>query len=199
VSGVWHGAGYMFALWGLMHGVYLCINHAWRIFGPRPTGNRAPGIKSWLPGFLLTFVSIVVSMVLFRSATPAAAKSILAGMFGLHGIGLPQALFNPLASLAARSHGLVHVSTEMSATDLTGAVGWVIALLAAALALPNTLQILERYAPALSGSRPATEISWLRRALVWTPSLLWAIGLGALASVAVFRLGGQSEFLYWQF
>ena len=35
VSGLWHGAGYLFILWGLLHGVYLTINHAWRLVGPR--------------------------------------------------------------------------------------------------------------------------------------------------------------------
>ncbi len=199
VSGVWHGAGYMFVLWGLLHGVYLCINHAWRFFGSRSSEGRTHRVERWFPGFLLTFLSVVVAMVVFRSATPAAAKSILEGMLGFHGIGLPEALFNPLASLAAHSGGFVHVSTEISATDLVGALGWVIALLIVALAMPNTLQILERYAPALSAPRSTTEIGWLRRTLVWTPSLIWALGLGVLACVAVFELGGQSEFLYWQF
>jgi hypothetical protein len=198
VSGVWHGAGYMFVLWGLLHGVYLSINHAWRIFGTR-LSRQTKRIERWLPGFVLTFLSVVVAMVLFRSTTAAAAKSILLGMFGLHGIGLPQVLFDPLASLAARSGGWLHVSSEISATDLIGAIGWVLALLAGALMLPNTLQILERYTPALSAARPARDIGWLRRVLTWTPSLTWAAGLGVLACVAVFRLGGQSEFLYWQF
>jgi alginate O-acetyltransferase complex protein AlgI len=199
VSGLWHGAGYMFVLWGILHGVYLSINHAWRIFGGRLFGAHAKRVERWFPGFLLTFLSVVVAMVLFRSASPAAAKSILQGMLGLHGIGLPQTLFDPLASLAARTGGLLHVTNEISATDLIAAAGWVIALLAAALALPNTLQILERFAPALSAARPAVEISWLRRALVWNPSLIWAAGVGVLACVAIFRLGGRSEFLYWQF
>jgi len=198
VSGVWHGAGYMFVLWGLLHGVYLSINHAWRIFRSRMFG-QAKRVERWLPGFLLTFLSVVVAMVLFRSTNAVAAKSILQGMLGLHGIGLPQALFDPLASLAARSGGWIHPSMEISATDLIGATGWVIMLLAGALLLPNTLQILDRYTPALAAPRAALEIGWLRRALVWTPSLVWVAGLGALACVAVFRLGGQSEFLYWQF
>src|SRR5262249_20466116 len=41
VSGFWHGAGYLFILWGLLHGVYLTINHAWRLFGARRWSNRA--------------------------------------------------------------------------------------------------------------------------------------------------------------
>ena len=35
VSGLWHGAGYGFIIWGLLHGVYLTVNHAWRLIRPR--------------------------------------------------------------------------------------------------------------------------------------------------------------------
>ena len=35
VSGLWHGAGYGFVIWGLIHGFYLTINHAWRLIRPR--------------------------------------------------------------------------------------------------------------------------------------------------------------------
>ena len=30
VSGVWHGAGWQFIVFGLLHGFYLCVNHGWR-------------------------------------------------------------------------------------------------------------------------------------------------------------------------
>ena len=40
LSGVWHGAGYTFILWGLLHGVYLVVNHLWRQYGPRPAEGR---------------------------------------------------------------------------------------------------------------------------------------------------------------
>ena len=121
-------------------------------------------------------------------------------MFGLNGIGLPQALFGPIASLAARTGGWLHVSNEMSATDLVAALGWLLALLAVAWLLPNTLQVLERFSPGLSAAREAAfQVGWLRRALRWSPTLAWAAAVGALAAVAVIRLGGPGEFLYWQF
>jgi D-alanyl-lipoteichoic acid acyltransferase DltB (MBOAT superfamily) len=200
VSGVWHGAGYMFVAWGVLHGLYLSVNHAWRLFGTRLFGRAAAVFSRWWPGFVLTFLAVVVAMVFFRSANGTAAGSILQGMFGLHGIGLPQALFGPVASLAARTGGWLHVSSEMSATDLMAASAWVLALLAVAWLLPNTLQVLERFAPGLSAPREAAfQAGWLRRALVWSPTLAWAGVVGVLAAIATVRLGGQGEFLYWQF
>ena len=200
VSGVWHGAGYMFVVWGLLHGVYLTINHAWRIFGARRF-PRAAAVLAWRwPGWLLTFFAVVVAMVFFRAAHGGAAASILQGMFGLHGIGLPQALFDPLSSIAARTGGWLHASTEMSATDLIAALAWVLGLLAIALLLPNTLQVLSRFEPGLSMPRETDfQVAWFRRTLVWAPSLGWAAALGGLAAFAVVRLGGRGEFLYWQF
>ena len=40
ISGLWHGAGYGFIVWGLIHGLYLTINHAWRLIRPRFWSDR---------------------------------------------------------------------------------------------------------------------------------------------------------------
>ena len=78
------------------------------------------------------------------------------------------------------------------AGDLIALLGFI------ALALPNTLQFLSRYEPALGVKAPDAEpAAWAR--LAWSASLIWAIGVSILAAVAVYRLGGNSEFLYWQF
>src|SRR5262249_33240811 len=61
LSGVWHGAGYVFLLWGLLHGFYLIVNHAWRQYGPRSYLNTS--ITTFV-GFALTFVAVVFAMVL---------------------------------------------------------------------------------------------------------------------------------------
>src|SRR5271166_2655949 len=34
VSGIWHGAGYTFIVWGVLHGLFLVVNHAWRLGEP---------------------------------------------------------------------------------------------------------------------------------------------------------------------
>ena len=34
LGGLWHGAAWTFVLWGALHGLYLCINHAWVNYGP---------------------------------------------------------------------------------------------------------------------------------------------------------------------
>ena len=34
LGGLWHGAAWTFVAWGALHGIYLCINHAWNNYGP---------------------------------------------------------------------------------------------------------------------------------------------------------------------
>ena len=34
LGGLWHGAAWTFVAWGALHGLYLCINHAWNNYGP---------------------------------------------------------------------------------------------------------------------------------------------------------------------
>ena len=44
LGGLWHGAAWTFVVWGALHGLYLCINHAWNNYGPRDRAAfRAPG------------------------------------------------------------------------------------------------------------------------------------------------------------
>ena len=200
VSGLWHGAGYLFILWGLLHGVYLSVNHAWRLFGPRNWSNKETYDRFMRPaGFVLTFLSVAVAMVLFRSANSDAAKELLQGLIGLNGISLPQQIHAHLGPLRGLLQSFVSASTEMPAQEFVLAIAWLGVLLLGALLLPNTLQLTARYEPALGvRSRPAGPLSLLR-ALDWTPTVPWAVAMSALVVAVVMRLGGKSEFLYWQF
>jgi hypothetical protein len=199
VSGFWHGAGYLFILWGLLHGVYLSINHAWRLFGPKIWPSKEAYDRFMRPtGLALTFLSVATSMVLFRSANLDAAKELLQGMAGLNGINLPQRLYALLGPLTG-SLPFVKASAGMSARELATVTVWLGALLLGALVLPNTLQMMARYEPALGiRAKPGAPLSLLR-ALDWTPTIPWALAMSCLVFAAVMQLGGRSEFLYWQF
>jgi alginate O-acetyltransferase complex protein AlgI len=199
VSGLWHGAGYLFVLWGLLHGVYLSVNHAWRLFGIRIWLNRETYDRYMRPtGFVLTFLAVVAAMVLFRSANAGAAKELLQGMVGLNGVSLPQQIHAHLGPLAGLLKSFVSAATDMSAQEFVLAIAWLGVLLLIALLPPNTLQLMARYDPALGGPWPPARLLLLR-AIDWTPTVPWAVAIAPLVIAAVLRLGGKSEFLYWQF
>jgi alginate O-acetyltransferase complex protein AlgI len=181
VSGIWHGAGYTFIVWGLLHGVYLTINHAWRQVGPKLWRDKSAYERFMRPaGFIITFTCVAASMVIFRSVNLKTAGHIFQGMLGLHGLGFSE------------------LKTVLS-IGRTRAALWIIASAFIALVCPNTLQMLNRYEPALGWKpRPQQDAMDATR-ILWTPSLAWAVALSVIVAIGILNLGGHSEFLYWQF
>ena len=92
LGGLWHGAGWTFVLWGLYHGVLLCLYRLKRDL-PLP---RLPSQFAVAP----TFLAVVFGWVLFRSTDLVMSRHLFAAMFGWHGwepdllkaCGGPQAL-----------------------------------------------------------------------------------------------------------
>src|SRR5262245_56625965 len=77
ISGLWHGAGYTFLLWGLLHGLYLSINHACRLTAPKLWSDRARYDRIMAPiGWLITFLAVAVGMVFFKAPSVHAAVEI---------------------------------------------------------------------------------------------------------------------------
>lgn len=197
VSGLWHGAGYTFVLWGLLHGLYLTINHAWRMIGHRVGGKKeAVGRIAEPVGWAMTFLAVVVAMVLFRAPTVGSAGLLLQGMAGFSGVGLPPDLLSAAGSWAAP---LTTGAAGLTTMSFLMACCWVFLLLVIALLLPNTLQIMAPYEPALGIHPKPAEPSRLDGLLQWRPSLSWALIMAGLGAATIIRWGGKSEFLYWQF
>ena len=202
LSGIWHGAGYTFIVFGMLHGVYLTINHAWRQFGPRLWPDRVSRDRWITPiGAILVFIGVMVANVFFRSPTITSAMDILRGMVGLHGLALPQAVFDGLGPVAGllQSIGAKSMASDLwSGRDFMVMIAWIVGLAAVAYGFPNTLQILASVEPAL-GVKPSPTGTTLQRVLQWTTSLPWAVAVSVLALASVLSLGGPSAFLYWQF
>ncbi|KTT14788.1 MBOAT family O-acyltransferase [Pseudacidovorax intermedius] len=189
LAGVWHGAGLQFFIYGLLHGSYLCVNHAWRIgLAPRLAPQGARGKRLWLVAcVLLTFACVTVAHVFFRAEDVPDALALLHGMAGGRGI----------ESLGG---------AQAAALLAQGWVGWqsllgrhvqallIVLLLAIAWGMPNAYQILGRFSPALGRvqeGRPA----WLR----WRPSLGWLLLTLLMLMMSLMNLHREARFLYFQF
>jgi D-alanyl-lipoteichoic acid acyltransferase DltB (MBOAT superfamily) len=179
VSGIWHGAGYTFIVWGVLHGLFLTVNHAWRLLGPKLWRDKSCNTRFMQPiGFIITFACVAASMVIFRSANLKTATDMLQGMLGLHGIGL---------SGLGRGIGFRRMAF------------WIAVPAFIAFACPNTLQILSQYEPALGWKPSPHDGTTAQTRVLWGPSLAWAVVVSMIAAIGILYLGGQSEFLYWQF
>lgn len=79
IGGVWHGAGWGFVIWGILHGAASCILKLWRRLH-----INLPKQLCWL----ITFLFVSISWVFFRATSMDSAIKILKGLSGLNGYGL---------------------------------------------------------------------------------------------------------------
>ena len=80
LGGLWHGAGWTFIFWGVLHGIYICINHLWR-----KTKYTLPQWMNWL----LTFNAVNIAWIFFRAASFSDALNILIAMFDVNRFAYP--------------------------------------------------------------------------------------------------------------
>jgi len=196
LGGLWHGAGWNFAIWGGLHGAYLVINHAWAAFAQK---MRLPvGTRLWrATATLLTFLAVCLAWVFFRAADLPTALRIVDGLIGLQGISLPDAIGNRLGQLAPllEQAGISFFLGGGSRFIETWAWVGIAALIA--FACPNTQEIMRHYRPALDYS--PTHNSSTSGRMAWYPSSRVGIALGVLAALSLLALNRPSEFLYFQF
>lgn len=191
LGGLWHGAGWTFVMWGVLHGAYLCINHGWNAIAPRRLASlRAYRLACWL----ITFIAVVAGWVLFRATSIEGAGRMLEGMAGLNGFALPAGLAMQLGPLGAwlAAHG--YSDASLSGQQFVLAWSWIVVLLGVVTTCPNSQQILSRYRPALDIGQPP-----VRRPLAWRLSTGWAVVSGIALAIGLFALPRVSEFLYFQF
>ncbi len=103
VSGLWHGAGWTFVVWGGLHGAYLVIYQFWRAWRERGPGEsrKRSALLSVLPGWVLTQVGVGLAWLVFRSRDAADAWAYLCGLAGFAGsapLVVPLAVWVALAA-----------------------------------------------------------------------------------------------------
>lgn len=205
LGGLWHGAGWTFVAWGLLHGFYLIINHGWQklvlLLGFNGRSSLLTRFLSWL----ITFLAVVVGWVFFRAETFSAALAVLSGMLGLNGIILPKALKIDIGALHIL-YDIANVSFSLSGgTNFVLNTAWILGLLIVAVFFPNTQQIMRYRPPKLDGGYSQREkfddivFSRLWKKAYWQLSTFWSIFAGLLTAIGILALTSISEFLYFQF
>jgi hypothetical protein len=146
-------------------------------------------------GFGLTFAGVIVTFVFFRASSVSAALSVLRGMVGLNGVTIPYAIGSRLGGLGTWLERVGVTYDWSSGSQLVAAGAWLAVLLVIVLAMPNSLELLAPYRPALDFQAPA-ESSQDRSLL---QSRLGPALVATLAVAGVLGLHHASGFLYWQF
>ncbi len=76
VSGLWHGVGMTFVIWGLLHGIYQVIELLIRRMNKGFFGDRFKWIK-----ILITNVIVILTWIPFRSISTEQALGVFKGIF----------------------------------------------------------------------------------------------------------------------
>jgi D-alanyl-lipoteichoic acid acyltransferase DltB (MBOAT superfamily) len=198
LAGLWHGAGYQFLVFGALYGVALVANHAWRLWKPRGWPVLAGGAANRLGAWTLTFLVVVAAEVFFRAPSVDTALAMLHAMTGANGVTVPMAVaarVNPiLAPIGLHLAGVWEGGNSFAQLWTWIAAGFVVVL-----ALPNSLEILAAWQPALGFKVRKADQTRLLHALTWRPGPAWAVGLSCVTAVGLLSLGRLSEFLYWHF
>jgi D-alanyl-lipoteichoic acid acyltransferase DltB (MBOAT superfamily) len=193
LGGLWHGAGMNFVIWGALHGIYLAINHGWNALAEK---LRLPRGRIWATfSMALTFVAVCVAWVFFRATHFDKAMTILRGMAGLDGVGLPASIGLQLGPLKG---ALEHLGVSFylgGGSRFMETWQWVAIGAAIAFCLPNTQQIMGRYETALEAPSSPRRTGWL----LWLPARRWSIYIGAILLGSLLSLSRPAEFLYFQF
>lgn len=110
ISGIWHGAGWTFVVWGICHGIGVMIHRIWK--------KKGYSMPSWL-GMFITFFFINILWVLFRADNMHEAWVIISSMFDNHQFYLSQAYTSHLPSILPNSVNMMILFFAM----LAGVIG----------------------------------------------------------------------------
>ena len=171
VAGIWHGAGWTFVVFGLIHGFALAVNHGWREWRLPTPGRRL--------GWLLTMCVVVTGLVVFRAPDLDTASAILSGMWGVDLIrGVPDA-------------------ASTVSLDVEWALVWILIGGLFVLGPPNSQEILRSHW--VSCDKMPDSVMNAPAGLRWSPNAIWAAAVATMLVIAVTSIGDSAGFLYYSF
>jgi D-alanyl-lipoteichoic acid acyltransferase DltB (MBOAT superfamily) len=169
LGGLWHGAAWTFVLWGALHGLALACHRLWVRFTGAPQRGPLWRCLAWAA----TFLFVVVTWVLFRADSLAAALYMLKTMFALS------------------------ESANLGSIDMPGWAAVAFAL-AWVLLAPPSHELMRR---AMRDSLYADELRKARFHWwpAWRPTVGWTVVSAVVFAAAFLGLSRVSEFIYYQF
>ena len=182
LGGLWHGANWTFVVWGGLHGIYLLINHAWRTLWASNEKSIDSSFLIRMTSTALTFFSVMIAWVFFRSTSLDSAIFLLIDMIVplqksilTLDLSLMISLFIQSIQEAKTSYALLNLGLRQLCFLILASsfIVWF---------LPNTYQYI-------------TGTHWLKWSCNFKTSLFW----GVIFAFCLAKMNSVSEFLYFQF
>jgi alginate O-acetyltransferase complex protein AlgI len=81
LSGLWHGAGFTYIFWGLLHGLYIVVYHFWSAIRTRfGAANRPLIVGATFLSWVVTQMAVGLAWILFRSPDVSTSFRFLRGL-----------------------------------------------------------------------------------------------------------------------
>jgi alginate O-acetyltransferase complex protein AlgI len=136
VGGLWHGASWMFVIWGALHGIAIVIHRAWKSFGL--TMNK---YLAWF----ITFNFINITWIFFRAKEWNDVTNVLGGMFKGE-IILPEKYVNKF-SILSENFASGQVFEAIHGKDQT--TFWILGAFIVVLLFKNSTTSLTQFKPTI--------------------------------------------------
>jgi alginate O-acetyltransferase complex protein AlgI len=124
ISGLWHGAGWTFVLWGLGHGIALGLNQYWRKTLKKKMSDPV--------GWVVTILFVTLIEIFFRARNVPNAMLVFGHLIPVHGMAAAM----HLRELKFGLEGMSYIVPSMLAIPL-------------ALLGPSSQEIVEQFRPRL--------------------------------------------------
>lgn len=185
LGGLWHGAGWTFVFWGLLHGLYLIINNMWRQFFiliKIPKNNF--GFIGKIAAQIVTILSIVVAWVFFRADSFDSALIILRAMSGENGVTLPDFYLYRLGDLGQY---LKDIGVSFGTIKYYYGSQEIVVLFfmfCIVFFAPNTQDFVLKNKNGL---------------FTWKLNAFWAVSMSIITIIGILSIVQVNEFIYFQF
>ena len=133
IAGLWHGASWMFVIFGALHGIALVINNYWK-----KSKLKINKILAWL----ITFNFVNIAFIFFRAKEWDDAVKVLSGMIGLSGIKIHTILQSKLSFL--EGYGVefgIYDAVKLPVLEIL----WFVFGFALVLLFKNSIQIISNF------------------------------------------------------
>lgn len=134
IGGLWHGASWMFVVWGALHGIAIVAHRAWQQMGQQ--------MNTFLAWFI-TFNFINITWIFFRAKDWTQTNNIISGLLGNNGVMLPEKYSKYFSSF---TDGILNFGTVFE--DINGreqTTAYIILGFIMVLTLKNSMQKLESH------------------------------------------------------
>jgi D-alanyl-lipoteichoic acid acyltransferase DltB (MBOAT superfamily) len=136
IGGIWHGASWMFVVWGTLHGVAIVIHRIWS-----EMGYKLNVFVAWF----ITFNFINITWVFFRAKEWEDALKVLSSMFSLDNVVLHPMFQSKLGFLTQYGITFAGMFENISGSKMT--IVWILGALILVLLFKNSMQKMKSFTP----------------------------------------------------